>query len=210
VIVRVCVDDSSDQKQEIAISAGAFLGRFGDWREVNRRWIRRLKADRLRYFRSTEYYSLRGEFAKYRDPVIYPKPSGKMAAKQIRDDLESILHDSNLIGVSLVIPLDLYRTIQNSCDAARQIFTDDPFEMAIQSLIAECVKDSIRHLDSTRLAFFCDDGPNAGRISSTCEAYKALNPNAADLIESFVHRDDKKFVSLQAADLMAHLGRECT
>jgi hypothetical protein len=86
--------------------------------------------------------------------------------------------------------------------------TDDPFEMAIQSLMDQCVKDSIEKMDSTPLAFFCDDGPNAKRVLATYKAYKALNPNARAIVQSLEHRDDKKCPQLQVADLMANLGRE--
>lgn len=208
MIVRVYVDDSSDEQQEIAISAGAFLGKFGDWCKLKNSWLRRLKQDGLKYFRATEYYSLRGEFGRYRDPVKYPKPLGSQAAKQVRDDLERIIRESRIVGVALVIPLDLYWKVKNSSDAAKQIFTDDPFEMAIQSLIDQCVKDSVQKMDGTPLSFFCDDGPNAPRVLATYEAYKALNPMAGSIVQSLEHRDDKKCVPLQAADLMAHLGRE--
>jgi hypothetical protein len=208
VIVRVYVDDSSDQKQEVAISAGAFLGKFGDWCQLKNRWARRLKQEGLAYFRATEYYSLRGEFERFRDRGNYPKPRGSEAAKQLRDDLEQIIRQSKIVGVALVIPLELYWKIKHSCPAANQIFTDDPFEMAIQSLMDQCVKDSIEKMDSTPLSFFCDDGPNAKRVLATYKAYKALNPNADSIVQSLEHRDDKKFPQLQVADLMAHLGRE--
>jgi hypothetical protein len=208
VIYRIYVDDSSDQKQELAISAGAFWGRFGDWCDLTKRWNRRLKQDGLLYFRATEYRSLRGEFSRFRDPAKYPIPKGSHAARALRTDLERIIRSSNVIGVALVIPLDLYRKVKSSCEAADKIFTDDPFEMAIQSLIDQCVRDSIKHLNRASLAFFCDDGPNAARVLATYEAYKKLNPNADEIVKSLTHQDDKKFAPLQAADLMAHLGRE--
>ncbi|HWF13326.1 MAG TPA: hypothetical protein VG272_06295, partial [Candidatus Acidoferrales bacterium] len=46
-----------------------FVGKFGDWVKLKNSWNKRLKRDGLTYFRATEYYSLRGEFAKYRDPI---------------------------------------------------------------------------------------------------------------------------------------------
>lgn len=72
----------------------------------------------------------------------------------------------------------------------------------------QCVKDSIAKMGGAHLAFFCDDGPNAEKVLATYQAYKALNPNAGSIIQSFVHQDDKKVPPLQVADLMASLGRE--
>lgn len=104
--VRVYVDDSADQKQELAFCAGAFLGKFGEWCKVKNKWLKRLKQDGLAYFRATEYYSFRGEFERFRDPDKYPKPSGREAAGKLRHDLEQIILKSQIVGVALVIPLE--------------------------------------------------------------------------------------------------------
>lgn len=168
-----------------------------------------MKRDGLSYFRATEYYGLHGEFFRFRDPFAYPEPQGSAAAKSLRDDLERIISQSNLVGIALVIPLDIYWTIRNSEPAAKQIFPGDPFEIAIQCLMDQCVRDSVSKMSSTPLAFYCDDGPNSARMLETYRSYKALNPKANEVIKSFVVQDDRKFQPLQAADLMAHLGREC-
>jgi hypothetical protein len=208
VIARVCVDDSSDEKQEVAISVGAFVGQFGAWCDVKNRWTRRLKADGLDYFRATEYNGLHGQFFRFRDSVKYPKPLGSQAARRLRDDLKSIILKSKLRGAALVIPLDLYWDIRGSSKEAMQIFTEDPFEIAIQSMIDECVQDAIKERLGVRLEFICDKSSSAPRIEATYRAYKEINPQANEIVASFEHRDDKLFAPLQVADLMAHLGRE--
>jgi hypothetical protein len=77
-------------------------------------WQRRLKHDGLAYFRSTEYYSLRGQFARYRDTVKYPKPAGSQAAKGLRDDLDAIITSSGVMGVAVAIPMKLYNHVRQT------------------------------------------------------------------------------------------------
>ena len=44
-----------------------------------------------------------------------------------------------------------------------QIFTEDPFEIAIQSMIDECVQDAIKERPGVRLEFICDKRSSAPR-----------------------------------------------
>ena len=44
-----------------------------------------------------------------------------------------------------------------------QIFTEEPFEIAIQSMIDECVQDAIKERPGVRLEFICDKSSSAPR-----------------------------------------------
>ena|SRR5271165_2868105 len=54
----------------------------------------------------------------------------------------------------------------------------------------------------------CDEGPSATRIGEAYRAFKKLNPDFGDMIGALTFGDDKKFPQLQAADLMAGVGKE--
>src|ERR1700683_5356556 len=99
---RTFIDDSSDQKQELVMLAGALMGTQKDWNALNREWWRRLKQDGLSYSRSAEYNSLRGEFYIFRDPVKYPKPKGSEAARQLRADRCELLRKHQILGLAAV------------------------------------------------------------------------------------------------------------
>ena len=208
MILRVYVDDSADGKREKTIVAGAFVGTTKQWSGLKQQWQRRLKRDGLAYFRSTEYYSLRGEFARYRDSVRYPKPTGSEAATALRADLDAIIKKSEVMGMGVAIPLKMYHLIRETEFGAKELFSPDPFVSALQSLIQQCAETSRLELHSASLAFICDDGPSSGQVAQTYSDFKALRTDIAPLLGALVHQNDKRFPQLQAADLMAHLARE--
>jgi len=118
--LRVYIDDSADQRQEKVVVAGAFVGTTKQWSGLKLQWQRRLKRDGLHYFRSTEYYSLRGEFARYRDTVRYPKSTESQAATALRDDLDSIIKNSAVMGIAVAIPMKLYNHIRETEFGAKE------------------------------------------------------------------------------------------
>lgn len=208
MLLRVYVDDSSDERQEKAVVAGAFVGTAKQWSGLKLSWQRRLKQDGLRYFRSTEYYSLRGEFARYRDSVKYPKPAGSNAATALRDDLDGVIKKSGVMGMAVAIPMKMYKHIRETEFGAKEIFSEDAFESALQSLINQCAMTSREEFNGIPLAFICDDSPSSARIAKTYGEFKALNTEVSQYLGGLVHQDDKYFPQLQAADLMAHLAKE--
>lgn len=212
MLLRVFIDDSSDQFQQSVMLAGAFLGWYHQWNQLQKEWKKRLKQDRLKYFRSTECRSLQGEFLKFRDEVKYPKPQGREAADKIRDDLEGIIHKSGVMGVAACVPMRAYKAIRATEPDAAEIFPEDAFEVALQALFQLCyetVQNEMRKdIGVQRVALICDDSTSAPRISRMFDEFLAKNPSYRDVLESLVHRDDKKLPQLQAADLMAHLAKD--
>jgi hypothetical protein len=208
MLLKVFVDDSSDEKQQKAIAAGAFVGFTKQWTNLKNEWMKRLKPDGLKYFRSTEYYSLQGEFRRYRDPIKYPKPAGSNAASALRNDLDGIIKKTGVMGIAAVIPIEAYNDVRANEPGAALRFSEDPFESALQTLIQECVKVSREDLHSSPVEFICDDGPSSARIAVAYRSFMARNLHFDGIAQALVHRDDKKLVPLQSADLMAHLSRE--
>ncbi len=119
VLYRTFIDDSADERREDVVTAGAVFATQGLWNIVRREWTKRLQrddvgyfhSDDVGYFHSTDYYSLKGEFFRYRDSTKYPKPKGSEAAKALRDDLEAILQKSHVIGMGVAIPIKLYNQL---------------------------------------------------------------------------------------------------
>lgn len=100
MLYRAYIDDSADQKQEFVMVAGALMGTDKQWGEFSRKWKMCLKRHGLRYFRSSEYNSLSEEFGIFRDDVKYPKPTGREAARAIRDELDAIIKNSSALRPS--------------------------------------------------------------------------------------------------------------
>jgi len=96
LLFRAFIDDSADRRQKVAVVAGAFVSSHREWGKFSINWKRLLKTHGIKYFRSTEYYGLSGEFAKFRDPVQFPSPKGREAATRVLTDLERLIQSSKL------------------------------------------------------------------------------------------------------------------
>ena len=208
MLLRAYIDDSSDQRQERVAVAGAYLGSFRQWSQLVQQWKRRLKRSNIKFWHSTDYYSLRGEFEQFRHSHKYPKPSGSQAAKQVRDDLDAIIHECHIVGIAACVPLRLYRHIRNQSEFGTELMPADPFDYAIQELFLMCAQEVLEHRQGDTIAFVCDESTSVGRIAEIYTRFKELNPNAARAMGALVHRDDKQCPQLQAADLMAHIAKE--
>jgi hypothetical protein len=208
VLLKAYIDDSKDERQERLAVAGAFLGFHKNWSALRKKWKKRLKKDGLEYFRSTEYYSLRGQFERYRDPIKYPKPAGSNAAKQLRNDLDSIICDSHVVGVAACVPIRLYRHIRNEGRFGAELLPVDPFDYAIQELFLLCATELRQQKSEHRVAFICDESPESARIAEVYTLFKQINPLSSEFMGGLVHQDDKHFPQLQAADLMANIAKE--
>ena len=60
------VDDSKDRHAEKVVVAGIFIGDKQKWGWLRTHWNSRLHREGMRYFKTSEYYGLRGEFRKFR------------------------------------------------------------------------------------------------------------------------------------------------
>lgn len=210
MLYRCFIDDSADEHKKIAVVAGALISSHGEWGKLRSPWKNRLRRDGLKYFRSSEYSNLSGEFSCFRDPVKYPKPKGSEAARCLRNDLETILKRFHIIGIATVIPMNIYNEFRNTIPKARSFFHEDAFEGALQTTMMECayaVKDRLVGVNN-RIAFVCDDSPNVVRYSAVYAEFKKKNPIIGQMMGAIAHLDDKKTVQLQAADMMANVTKE--
>jgi hypothetical protein len=209
MLIRAYVDDSADETQERAVVAGAYVGFFGQWNRLQEKWRKRLKREGIDYFHATEYYSFQGLFAKFKDPVRYPKPKGSEAAKALLSDLETIISKSGIMGIAVCVDMKAYTDIRETEPGAKGIFPADAFEAALQALMlitAKIVRDE--WTDATRkVAFVCDQGNTAPRITKVYADFVEKNSGLSPHLGGLVHQDDKKLSALQTADMMAHLAK---
>ncbi len=209
-MLRAYIDDSWDGDRQIAVTAGCYIGRYSDWTKLRDRWKKRLRRGGIEFFHSTEFYSLRGEFEKFRDPVKYPKPSGRDAADDIRRDLFSIISSTQIAGMAVSIPIDAYCDVRANEPHADKILPpkDHAFKVVIQELFGFCAEEIEKRSPHEKVAFVCDQSDEYPAIADIFLRYKELNPFYAKYLETIVPLDDKKYPQLQAADIMAHLAKE--
>ena len=209
-MLRAFIDDSWDGRREVAVTAGCYIGYYSEWRKLRDAWRKRLKADGLEYFRSTEYYSLQGEFLRFRDPVRFPKPTGAEAASRLRSDLFQIISQTNIGGMAVSMPLAMYEEVRATEPHAEKILPpkDHAFKVIIQELFSFCTEEITNYWRDEKVAFICDDSSEYPMIAEIFLGYKKLNPEYARFMETIAPLDDKKHPQLQAADVMAYLAKE--
>ncbi len=210
MLYRGFVEDSADEKKEIAVVAGGLLASHATWTPFPGPWKARLRQDGLDYFRSSDYSALSGEFAKFRDPDKYPKPKGSEAARQLRTDLDAIITKQHIIGIACVIPMQVYKEFRATVPNAAEKLNEDAFHLALQIVLMECAYIARDELpgDNNCTAFMCDESNKAPLYAEGYRQFKLKNPIIAPSMRGLVHMDDKVQPRLQAADMMAGVAKE--
>jgi hypothetical protein len=203
MLYRSFLDDSKDRSQsKLMVSAGFFADR-GDWASLRLAWKKVLKSHGLDYFKSSEYYRLGGQFAKFKS-ASYPPPTGREAARQIRNELQKTLEQRpRILGIAVAILLEDYRRALARPDAAG-VLPADPYHTALNSIIFETVKRVNLLPGVNKVAFIHDDGPNMKSLVSSYKHFKRGNPTTARTLAGFGGLDDKEHPELQAADMIAN------
>ena len=157
----------------------------------------------MRYFKSSEYFGLRGEWAKFRG-LEYPKPRGREAAQMLRADLEHIIENCGIKAMAVGIPVPVIREVGAMPEFAGKI-PNNPYDWAMQSIFQESVKDLQKLRGHHQIAFVHDDGNDFSRLYEIYLAFKRKNPDYARNMAAFSALDDKLHPPIQAADMVANL-----
>lgn len=197
------LDDSKDRSQEVAVVSAGFVGTKDDWEQLRSSWKATLKKHGLEYFKSSEYYGLSGQFAKFRS-AEYPCPKGREAAQQMRSELQAVLGNHPRIrGLGVLIVINDFHRVMSRPEA-RGIIPPNPYHIAFNSVLDRTVKNVVSWSKHGVVAFVHDSGPDYASLRSSYEEFKKRNPNRARRIAGFSPMDDKEHPELQAADMMAN------
>ena len=202
-VYKCFMDDSKDSQQAKMFVCAGWIGERNDWSDFCKRWNNRLAQDGIAYFKTSEYKMLKGEFEKFRS--LGP-PSGRNAAKALRDDLLAIIDSFDQIySVGVCIPMDEWNSVLARPEA--KDILGKPYYRAIESVWFQTVKRGFRDIRSHRYSvvqFIHDDGQDSAELASLYLAFKKLNPKTAKYMTGFACLDDKMNPPLQAADLIAN------
>ncbi len=213
MLYRTYIDDSADEKQEIVMVAGALIGTQKQWNELSRKWNICLRHHGMSYFKSSEYNRLEEEFERFHDEDNYPKPTGRAAARAIRDELEAIIKRVPILGLACAVPLPMYRKLVEEYELSEKL-NPDPFIAASQTVMRESAllaRDKLprgKKDRDNRIAFVCDDTDNARNYSDAYAGFKAKNVAIQDTLGGLSHQDDKHTPPLQMADMVASISKE--
>jgi hypothetical protein len=197
------LDDSKDANQsKLFISAG-FFGLQEDWGSLRISWKKILDDNGIKYFKSSEYNHLTGEFKKFRSDA-FPKPTGREAAKKIKDALQAVVDRHQRIrGVGITIPVGEYEKVRSRPEAA-ELLSDNIYHHALESVMFETVK-LIRKIGGRNVvAFVHDEESDFETLHQVYLGFKKLNPKTSNLMRGFAPFSDKEHPPLQMADMIAN------
>lgn len=207
MFVWSALDESSDRLQRDVYVVAGLLATSEDWFETERLWNRYLSSKGLNHFRTSEYRGLKGEFAKYRDEAVYPKPRGREAAKEILDDLAQIVRTSPVVGIVLGMNLRGYRELRRGA-RARHLFPMNPYRHLYQTMLVR-IAAFMGDLPSPQIvAFLCDEHSRGAQLANSYSELKRLNPISAQYMGSLSFQHDENSAAIQAADLVAALCKD--
>lgn len=195
------LDDSKDQRQEFAYVCAGFYGAPKAWKRFNKNWNKQLGREGIKYFKTSEFTRLTGQFAKFSK---LPKPHGKDAAGQVRDRLKQTIRDSSgLRGVGVAVPMEDYRAVMSHDSADRVFGSNGMYHRAFETTLYRAVQLACKRPDDG-VAFFHDDGPDFDALRSLYTSFKKKNPKSGSRMKGFLPLNDKDHGELQAADIFAN------
>jgi hypothetical protein len=203
MIYQSFLDDSKDPLQARLMVSAGFVGTPAEWGSLRSGWAAVLRKHDIKYFKSSEYYSLTGEFAKFRGDA-YPKPKGREAAQQIRSELQAVMNrHSGIRGVGISVPLETYYRVYERPEA-KGALPADPYQAALVSVIYETAKIAKSQQGRNMVTFVHDDDDHFDNLRSAVGKFKDVNADIAKYIGGFAPLDDKLHPPLQAADMVSN------
>lgn len=205
MVYQCFLDDSKDKHQQRLMVSAGFIGTENEWSSLSSAWRRVLKSHGMDYFKSSEYYSLTGQFERFRSDA-YPKPTGRKAAEAIRTELQEVFKSHRgIIAMGTSIPLEAYYGVLQRAEAQGTL-PADPYQAALVSVMYETAKlvKSTRGHHVVAFMYDDDDPSSFAELYSAYKKFRAVNPKIFKTIVGFSPWDDKNWPPLQAADMIAN------
>lgn len=196
------MDDSADHGRKTVYSVAGFVAKSSVLFDVERYWNKRLQAEGLDYFRTWECVNLEGEFQR-KLVDRHGLTTARVIADAVLRDLRQLVAASDLYVYCLGVLMDDYRQVSGEPDG-QIVLNPDPYIFAHQMFIG-IILDEVHTFPRREIvAFQYDQHSKASLLQNSWEGYKECNPNWAKSAGILEPLDDKKNVSIQIADLLAH------
>ncbi|MDE3148336.1 MAG: DUF3800 domain-containing protein [Acidobacteriota bacterium] len=201
---KICIDDTADERGEKYVCAGALMGSKEDRSNFNKTWRRKLgSSPAIRCFHGKDVHKLSGEFAQFRDKVLYPPPLGMDAAIAKRNVMRAVIESSELIGFGAGVLVPEYQRIRDSHPRGKYFMPKSPFGYVLQEVIYRTTKELARYVGNLKVQFISDRSNRSSEYERVYADWKRWNPETAMSMLALTHEDDKRHYGLQAADVAA-------
>lgn len=203
VILRTSMDESVDGLAKEVFAVGALVGSEVKWGWLHDEWLKILNREGLGYFRTADCVGVDGEFLKYRSDPSVVTDSERAAALSIRNELIDVIIGSRLSGVGVAVDLVAYGRIVDT-PTKQEAFGDTPYYhcyLKAITLVGDVFKN---HLPKDFTAFGFDEHEEfAPFLVAAYPVFKQKNPDIAPYMTTLAPFDDRVFIPIQAADLIA-------
>jgi hypothetical protein len=175
--------------------------------EFDDEWRVRLKRDGVRYFRTSDYFAMEGEFRKLADR--YGLTNARVLADALFKDLKSILRSYDVHFFCFGCPIATLKEVRRE-PRPWIVLDSDPYVMVHEELIYRAARMIRERPQPEPIAFLFDENAKGAAFNSIAwaEFKRSVYPSSvAQCMATLAPLDDKKCPSLQAADLIAHTAR---
>lgn len=197
------IDDSKDRGANRVVVCAGFVAQLDRWSAFRRDWRRVCVDSGIEYYKSSECFSVNGQFKQFRTGP-YADDKSRDHAQLIRGQLQEVVRQHvNLRGIGIAVDVPLYRHYQE-LPGAGDVLPVNPYKAALGSVMLQTVRYLKRIAKFPMVAFVHDDGDDFPEMYLSYQAFRKANKNTAKRLGGFTSADDKKTPELQLADMIAN------
>lgn len=207
-VLRCYMDESSDKGGKKIFAVGAVIGNDVKWGWLLNEWKSVLSREGLAYFRSNDSAAMTGEFLKFRKNKHEVSDVERRKGRGIRNELLERIADSRVTGIGIAVDMVAFRAVANNAKKL-DAFGGTPYYHCYFMAIAQCAQIIKEHRPGDALEFGYDQHHQHGPyLQSIYDDFKRKNADIAPQMTTIQSLDDKTFVAVQVADLVASIVRK--
>lgn len=196
-MLRAFIDDSDSEPNAHVFTLAGFVASRDSWDKFTEEWDKALAGPPrpLKYFKMVEANSLKEQFLDWTEDERNLKLC----------ELASIIRQYAQFAIRATLGWKDFKDVQ-----AQYAYPQEPYDALFQTIMALAVKGAMRLPMPDKVEFIFDEQGDAGkRARETFEMAKEFLP--PELLEYVpyepLHRSDREFIPLQAADMYAWQSR---
>ncbi len=204
------MDESADKGHKKVFAVGAMIGHETQWKLLEEKWNSILKPHRIKYFRANDCAAMTGQFLKFRKNKHRVTRAERRIGETIRHSLLEAIVESRMVGLGMAIDMDDFRAVASTPEKL-DAFGSTPYYHCYFLMMEQCANVLKKHMPECALAFGYDDHQEYGEhLRDVYKQFKKNQTSIARNMTTIAPFDDRAFVPVQVADLVASIVRKHT
>lgn len=190
-ILTAYFDESGTHKGAPAVSVAGYVSTKERWESFETEWRESLAIYNIDHFHMTDFIAGQGQFKNW------PRQKKRLRLRKL---IDAVNHHA-LAAIGIVIPMSFYQALSEQ----ERVVCDSPYRIAAMQCCAEISRWLDTYDPSAEVAYVFEVGAKgAGKVAEFFRASMNEKGVREQLrILSFKFEDKKRFVPLQAADILA-------